>query len=129
MTSASPQRDRLGDDFAEVVQVDRLQQILEGSPLHRLDSRFGRGVRRRDDDRQPGVDLLDPVEEFEPGQVRQADVDDHGIGEFLLDQRDRLPGRFRGDDLEVVALQPGLQRIEDVRFVVDDEQFRHRHLR
>ena len=48
--------DRAVHDAAELVEVQRLQQVLEGPQLHRLDRGFRGPVGRDHDHRQPGVD-------------------------------------------------------------------------
>ena len=82
----------LASDVAELVEVDRLEQVLEGAPLHRLDGRLGRGERGDDDDRQPRVDPADLVEGVQARHVGQAHVEDHDVGPLPADQLDAPPG-------------------------------------
>ena len=80
---------------AKLVQVQRLEQVLEGPQLHGLDGGLGGPVRRDDDHRQPGVDLADLAVGVQSRHVGQPDVEDHGVGRLAADLLRGLRGRCR----------------------------------
>ena len=60
------------------MQVERLEQVVEGALLHRLDGRVGVVGRGDEDDGDAGVDLADPPVDLQPREVGQAEVEqDH----------------------------------------------------
>ena len=117
--------DRSGHHLAELVEIDGLDQVIVGPLAHGLDGRLRAGVSRDDDHRQARIDLSDVDEGLQAGHVGQADVEDHGVGRLLADHVDPLLRARGGDDLQLVALQAALERVEDVWLVVDDQQLLH----
>ena len=59
--------------------------------LHRLDGRLRAGVSGDEDDGQTRVELANAVEDLQPRQVRQAHVEDDGVGPAVLDQLQGVP--------------------------------------
>ena len=117
---------RLADHAAQLVQVERLEQVVVGPLLHRLDGRVRRLGHGDEDDRDAGVDPADLPEDVQAGLVGQAQVEENdvrGLG---------------GDALE--ALGPGVGDLDPVcrggerlahllrdqgRVVVDEQQVGH----
>ena len=108
--------------LAQLVEVDRLEQILEGAALHGLDGRLGGGVGGDDDDRQARIDLADAVEDLQARHVRQAHVEDDRVGPLPLDQLDALRPVGAASHFQGVGLEAFLHRIEHVGLVIDHEQ-------
>ena len=117
-----PQRG--GHDAAELAQVDRLGQIVEGTGLERQHRVLGRAVGG-DDQRLLGpAGLLEPAQQLQPVAVGQPHVGDDRIEAGGLQQR---PGLLdAGRRLDVVALAQQRQLVEgaQIGLVVDDQQAR-----
>src|SRR5262245_46069500 len=120
-----PQFERTPDHFAQMMQINRFQHVLERAAFHRLDGCFGRGERGHNNDRQPRIAFLDPVEQLQAGHIRQPHVDDHHIRVRLRRRDQPLLGCLRGDNGQLFCLQARLKRVEQVRFVVDDKKCGH----
>jgi hypothetical protein len=118
---------------AQLVERNRLDEVVEGAHLHGLDrdrlflfagddDGLGRGVgvERRPQDLEPLVAVLLPRGEGE--------VDGEQLGPHLPDGSERFLLALRRVHLEVVCQAPA-QLIEDVRMIVDDEEiwFFHSH--
>ena len=111
--------------FAKLSEVQRLEQVLEGAELHGFDCRLGGPVRGDDDHGQAGIDFPDLAVGFETLHVGQADVEDHGVGRLAADHADPLAGGSGRVNLEAGGGQDLLQRVADVRLVVDDQETLH----
>src|SRR6185437_16874866 len=68
------------DQVAEGVELQRLQEIVEGPEAHRLDGGGGGPVPGDEDDGGVGGNLVNPAERLQAGLVRQVDVQDHRVG-------------------------------------------------
>src|SRR5690606_32372978 len=69
----------------------------------------------------------DAATDLGPGHVRQRPVEQHEVVlRAVTYQRQRRRPALRGDDAEALALDAEAQRVEQVAFVVDDED-RGRH--
>ena len=114
--------ERRGDDAAELLQVDRLGEVVVGARLERLDRVLGRAVGGDDDRLLAPVALLEPAQHVEPAAVGKAHVGDDGAVGAVLEMEQRLLDGAGG--VEVVALAQERQLVErpEVGLVVDDEQ-------
>ena len=69
------------EDLAEPVEVDRLDEVVEGALLHRLDGGLGGAVGGDEDDRAAsGRQRLDVVEDVQAGAVGQLQVEHDDVG-------------------------------------------------
>ena len=68
-----------GHHGAELLQVDRLGQVVEGAGLQRLDRVLGRAVGRHHHAALAALVLLDALQDLHAEPVGQAHVGDHGI--------------------------------------------------
>ena len=113
---------RRRDDRAELLQVDRLGEVVVSAGLQRLDGVLGRTVGGDDDGLLAPAALFEPPQQVEPGAVGQAHVGDDGTVGAVFQMQ---PGFFdRTRRLDVVALAQQCQLVQraQVRFVVDDQQ-------
>src|SRR5690606_15841490 len=106
------------DEFAV---HERLLEVVERALVHGLDRGLERCLRRHEDDRRLGVALADLRQEVEARDAGHADVRQHHVGRRLLEPFQRLAAALRGRDLEALAAQQDLQRIEDRDLVVYDQ--------
>ena len=77
---APPDLDRVQHRLLELVQVDRLVEVVEGAALHRLDRRagvLGHGDEHHRDARVDGPDLL---VDLQPGLVGQTEIQEDHLG-------------------------------------------------
>ena len=85
---------------AQMMEIDRLEQVFEGAALHGLNGRVRRRERRDQDHRQAWVQGVDLVEDLQPRLVRQAHVQDDRVGLDLAHQLQPAPARLGHEDLE-----------------------------
>ncbi len=71
---------RFADHAPQLMQVERLEQVVVGALLHRFDGRIRRLGHGDEDDRDPRVDAADLLVDLEPGLVGQAQVEQNDIG-------------------------------------------------
>ena len=86
---------RVGDQFLELRDVERLEQVVVGAQFHRLDGGLGGAVGGHEDDQQLGVDLPNPPERLQPVDAAHAHIHDHQIGLQPRDDAGGLPRRSR----------------------------------
>ena len=80
-----PKLEGLADDTGQLVQVDRLEQVVEGPLPDGLDGRFG-GRRRRDEhDGRPRVELVNLAKDVESREIGQPQVEQHDVGTQRLE--------------------------------------------
>ena len=73
---------RRGDDRLQLDQIERLEKVVEGPLLHRLDGRVRR-LRNRDEDHgNPGIDFANRLVDIQARLVRQAQVEDNDVGQL-----------------------------------------------
>ena len=111
-----------GDD-EQFVDFEGLLQVVERPELHRFDGALDGRVRGHHDDLRPlgragGVQLTDKIQ---PRQLGHEVVDDQQVEHALREQPLRFArARGRMDFVPVLAQRLG-QRVEDLRFVVYEE--------
>ncbi len=96
---ALPLQGLLEDDL-QLLDVDRLAEVVLGAELHRLDRRLDRAVGGHDDDHRLRAHLLDLREQLDPVHARHAQVGEDDVGVVLLERAAarrarRAPGRRR----------------------------------
>ena len=105
----------------ELVEVERLGQVLGGTRAHRIDRRGHRAERRHHDDgggvlhRAQLLDQLDPVH---PGHL---EIGHHDVRGERLELAERLEGIGRGLDVVPLIAEELRQGSARVDFVVDNE--------
>ena len=72
--------ERIGNDFLELGNVKRLEQIIVSAELHRFDGGLRRAVSRHQNDEQLGIGDADFTEGFHAGHAGHAHVHQHEVG-------------------------------------------------
>ncbi len=117
---------RLADHPPQLVQVERLEQVVVGSLLHRLDGRVRRLGHGDEDDRDAGVEAADLLVDLQPGLVGEAEVEQDHIRRPLGDATDPL----RAGTGHINPVLRGAEDLVDlrqdqVRVVVHKQQLAH----
>ncbi len=104
----------------QLVDLERLLQVVEGAEFHRLDRALDGRVRRHHDDLRPLGRRLrrELANQIEAGQLRHQVVDDEQVEHALGEQPLRFARTRRRDDLVPFAPQRLRQRRQNLRFVV-----------
>ena len=113
------------DEFAQLLQLQRLEEVVEGPELHRLDGCVRRPVAGDEDDRDLGVALMDAAEDVQTGEVGQRQIQEHDVGVVLGDHGQPFRRRGRRQHGDVRLLKAPSEGIEDSRLIIDHEQNRH----
>ena len=116
--------ERPADDDEELVDLERLLQVVESAELHRLDGAFDRRVRGHHQHLAAiafgrRVDVL--ANQLEPGELRHHVVDDEEIERALGEQPLRLARARRVDDAVAGVAQRAAERFQNFFLVVDEE--------
>ncbi len=117
--------DRLVDDHADLVLLERLLDVVERAGLDRLDGLTDRAVRRDHDDRHVRVVLARRAQHLHAVGAGHAQIGDHDvdIGEPL----DRLEPVRGLHDLVAIAAQQRGEHATQVLLVVGYEDLRRLH--
>ena len=113
------------DDQRDLVDVERLGDVLVGAALHRAHRHLLRAVRGEHDHGQRFVALVDRLEQLHAVHLRHGVVGHHAVHAFELGQR--LLARTRQHRFQAAGLEELAQREEQRRLVVNQQQPRHRH--
>ena len=113
----------LADHSAQLLQVERLEQVVVGPLPHRLDGRIGRPGQGDEDDRDAGVDGADLFQDLQAGLVGQAQVEENDVGRRGRDALEALRTRI-GDLDSVCGGREDVAHLlrEQPRVVVDEQQ-------
>ena len=113
------------DDGRRLVEVERLDQVVEGAPLHRPHGGLQVAEGRDDDDRRGADALAERAHRGQAVHARQADVEHDGVERARAGDLQALLDR--GGDLHVVPLvgERLAERPADARLVVDDQDAAH----
>jgi hypothetical protein len=110
---------------AQLIARNRLDQVVEGAALHRLDGRLRRPVGGDEDHRALGVEGVDVAEDVEAGAVGQLQVEDDHVGPVLGQAGQPLGRGARRQHLCPLGLEDAAEGVEDGRLIVDDQKRRH----
>ena len=116
--------ERAPDDDQQLVDLERLLQVVERAELHGLDRALDGRVRRHHEDLRPlafgrRADVL--ADQIEAAQLRHDVVDDEHVERALREQPLRLARAGGVDDLVAGVAQRAAQRLEDLFLVVDEQ--------
>ena len=111
-----------GHHGPELLQIDRLGEVIVGTSLQGLDRVFSRTIGRDDDRLLAAALLLEPAQQVEPAAIGQAHVGDDGAEAPLGQARQALLDRTGGLDLVALAQQGHFIQGAQVRLVVDHQQ-------
>ena len=121
--------ERLGEGGLEVLEVERLDEEVEGPAVHRHADVAHVAVGGDHDDLDERIDLAHPRQEGEPVHPRHVDVGEHDIGVRVLAQLLQGVLAVGGEDelvdgLADVLAEALLHQQRHVRLVIDDEDLR-----
>ena len=111
---------------SQLLQVERLEQVVVRPLPHRLDGRVGRPWPGDEDDRDAGVDPPELPEDVQAGQVGQAQVEEDHVRASGGDPFQALCARL--GDLDPVrgrGEHVAHSVAEQVRVVIDQKQGGH----
>ncbi len=105
----------------QVVDVERLGDVVVGAVLHRLDGGRGPAEGGHHDDLELRVLALELAEYADPVLVGELDIHHHEVGQVLGDLLDRLRAALAELDRVALFAQEVLEQGADIGFVIDDE--------
>src|SRR5213594_4002376 len=108
-------------EVLQLVQVQRLDEVVVGPRLQRLDRRLDHRVAGHHDDLERRIVPLDLVEHLQAVHLGHPDVDQRGVEDLMADQPDRLAPARRQGDVVAPAAQRLAQELADIDVVVDDQ--------
>ena len=112
--------DRASDQLHRLGHVEGLGQVLEGAALESADRAVEVGVGGHDDDRQPGVALLDLGQQLDAGAAGHADVGDEHLRLVVLHGGQHVARVGEAAHGQFLARQCLLQHEADGLVVVND---------
>src|SRR5205807_3238413 len=118
--------ERLADHAVQLLQIDRLEQVVVGPVPHRLDGRVGRPGHGYHNDRDAGVDSPELSQDVQAGLVGQAQVEENNVRASGGDAFQALCARL-GDLNPVSGRGEHMAHsvAEQVWVVIDQEQGGH----
>jgi hypothetical protein len=114
--------------LAQIGQIQRLGDEIEGAELEGAHRGFHVAVRRDHRDRNARGILLDPLHQIQSVAVRQPHVGQTQIEPLGLEQPLRGADRAGNARGEVHPLQRDGQELANIRLVIDDQYGRFRHV-
>src|SRR5690606_8741535 len=111
------------DDDGDLVDVERLGQVVVGALLHRGDGDALGAVRGEQEDRQRRIARGDVAHQLEAIHARHRQIGDDGLR--VVEQRQRLGTRARAQDLVPAFGEDLAQREQNTRLVVDEQYRTH----
>ncbi len=114
--------ERLLEHDLQLLDVDRLAEVVLRAQLHGLDGGLHRAVGRHHDDHRLRADLLDLGQQLDAVHARHAQVGQHDVGLDLLEQLQPGARVVRARDLVAVLVEQRLERRGGVHLVVDDHE-------
>ena len=104
----------------QLADIERLVDVVVGAEIERLDL-FGFALaRRQDDDRHIGP-FARPPDDVLAVAIRQAKIEQHDVGRLGGNAFDAFGNRAGACHLVVVGFERGLEKAQDRRLVVDDQ--------
>jgi len=113
------------DQRPQRLQLQRLEQVVEGPDLHRLDGGVGGAVAGDEDHRDARVELPDALERLQPRLVGELDVEDDDVRPPRGDECQPLGGRGGGQHFHLRAAKGSPKGVLNRQLVVDDQDHRH----
>ncbi len=113
--------DRPLDGEDQLLDGERLGHEVVGARPDRPDGRFDAREGRHDDDRRLFAQGDDLLAEIDTAHAPHVDVGQHDREVAVAKVLQGLAGRHLHGDLVRAALELGLQRVEQARVVVDDQ--------
>ena len=104
----------------QLADIERLVDVVIGAEVKRLDLFYFALARRQDDDRQirPFARAPDDVLSIAIGQ---AEIEQDNVGRLGRNALDAVGNRARAGHLVIVCFQRRLEKAQDCRLVIDDQ--------
>ncbi len=118
--------ERVADLDLQLVDVERLAEVVVRAQPHRFDGGVGRRERGNHDAEHVLIDALGGAQHFDAAHVGHLDVGDQEVEPAALELVDRLAAVFGKRDVVALAPQHDRQQLAHRPLVVDDEQSRLR---
>ena len=115
--------ERLLDERAQLLERDRLREVVERAGLERRDRVLGAAVRGDHGDGNVEPFLVDVLDDAQALAVGQAHVGEAEVERLLVEEPDRFADRFGARRVESHPRQRELEQLEQIGLVVDDEHF------
>src|SRR5439155_732647 len=119
--------ERLADDQLDRLEVEGLEDVVEGAELHRVDRRLHRSEGGQQDHRYVGVQLAQLGEQLEAGHARHLEVGEDEVDLLGLEAAECLFTALGGHRIDPHALEQDLQEAPHLPLVVDHQHLGHRH--
>lgn len=103
----------------DLVGIGRLGEILNRTQLYGFDGRGDAGVPSQNDDTGVGVEIVEPLDQNQPGIVADPQIDHSVLGLDLFRQRGAGLKVLSGVHLESALLEGLLQNSTERRVVID----------
>jgi hypothetical protein len=113
------------DHLGQPLQVERLDEVVERPLLHRLNGGLRRAVRGDEQDLRLRQHPPQLAQQFQPGPIRQLQVEDDDLRRMLARQFQTFRRRRAGHDLRLVRRKDAAEGVTHAFFVVDDQQRSH----
>src|SRR5262249_45710238 len=113
------------DHDAELSEIDRLKEVVEGAPLRRLDGHLRHGNGAEQNDGQVRGDLAEVIEGVQAGQVGQMGVQDDHVRALPPHLLQPFAGGAGGGHLKRVRAETLFQGVKYMTITVDREQDGH----
>ena len=106
--------------------IKRLENIIVGAVLHRLNGRLGSPEGGHQNHRRFGVKFPQPLQCFDAGDAAHAHIHDHQIRLELRNQFQRHLAAAGGVQFQpVLTAEDPFKRVADIRLVINKQQFIH----
>ena len=112
------------DDVDDLLDLERLEDVVVGALLHRLDRGLDRAEAGHDHGQHAEPLGLDLLEQLQPRQPRHLEIGDHQIVRTQAQLGERLLAVLDGVDREAFEREEVGEDLADHALVVDDEDAR-----
>jgi len=116
----------LGHGDVQLVDIERLGNVVIRTVAHRLYGVFHRAVGGHHDHRHLGIARLDLGQQRRTVHARHAPVADHQVDVFLLQHFERVQAVTRREHLDAILAEGRRQQVTELGLVVD-HQYVMRH--
>ena len=113
------------DDHGDLVDLERLGQIVVSAALHRRDGGLGRGKGGDDNHLRVRLRFFHRLQHVEAAAVLHFQIGDHHVERLIVDGLLRGAGRFGQRHLVAGARQRDAQEVAHRPLVVDDQNLAH----
>ena len=109
------------DPQEQLLQVERLGDVVGRPLLHGLHRRLHRPVGGDQDEGDLGIHGLDPAQQLDPRHARHLEVADHQVHPRVLHAAERLGPAAGQEDLVPLLLQEAADELALRRLVIHDQ--------